>query len=97
MEALQTKASETSYQAKCPAGFSSYEICIFKAHNTYLQKPHRLHPLPSSIHASSLTSLSATKTKYLWHSQKVIKRICTFRMLIFFDTVFYSLLNIQWI
>lgn len=46
---IQTKANESSYQAKCPGGFSSYEICIYKAHNIYLQTPHPLHLLPNSI------------------------------------------------
>ena len=30
---VQTTANETNYQSKRPAGFSSYEICIYQAYN----------------------------------------------------------------
>lgn len=67
---IQTKAKEASYEAECPAGFSFYEICLFKAH-LYLQEPHPLHFLPNSNHNFP----AATKTKYLWHSQRGIKSL----------------------
>lgn len=72
---IQTKANEASYQVEGPAGFCFYGIHIFKGPS--LSPRASPSPLLTQQHplVASITFLPATKTKYLWHSQRGIKSL----------------------